>query len=465
MVKTAVYLAGFYIIYFIFLSRDTQYDRNRLFIILSVFASFILPSINVYIKEQGSIYYFGKTLSEVLVTTAGTKNQIVTISGKNLNSAELFSGIYFAGIVVFSLKIIVDILSLILLISRNKKSGDHIIYFKGFNTPGFSAMGNIFINRSLEKTEADEIVRHEQKHIDNRHFLDILLLEIIHILQWFNPFFYLINRSLRAIHEYQADRGYLKSGMAVLNYQKLLLNHVFRTRNINIYNSFSNPSLIKKRMIMMSKKPSSGSSDLKILLVIPIVTFFLLSISSCEKYISLARSQVETVLPESASVQPIEINKAHLYNEPAANYELLPPPPPPPPPFSEEPKPIEEIKKKVEEPAEIVIPDETPSEVFVVVEQMPSFPGGDKELMKFINSNIVYPETAKTNNIQGRVILRFAVLATGKIGMISVLKSVDPSLDNEAMRVIGALPDWTPGRQGGKPVNVWYSVPVTFQLK
>ena len=117
------------------------------------------------------------------------------------------------------------------------------------------------------------------------------------------------------------------------------------------------------------------------------------------------------------------------------------------------------------EPLKIEIKEEAPTEVFVVVEEMPTFPGGDKELMKFINSKIKYPESAKENTIQGKVILRFAVLATGKVGNISVLKSVDPVLDKEAMRVVGLLPDWTPGKQGGKPVNVWYSVPVTFQLR
>jgi TonB family protein len=464
MVKTAIYIAGFYTIYFVFLSRDTKYDRNRLFIILSVIASFILPSISVYIREQGSIYYFGKTLSEVLVTAGKAKNQIVTISGKDLSSTDMLSGIYLAGVIVFSLRLLLDILSLTILVSRNKMRNDEIIYFKGFNTPGFSGMGRIFINRSLEKSEADEIIRHEQNHIDNHHFLDILLFEIILVLQWFNPFFYLINRSLRAIHEYQADRGYLKSGMEVLNYQKLLLNHIFRTRRINIYNSFSNPSLIKKRMIMMSKKPSSGSSDLKILLVIPIITFFLFSISSCEKYISLTRSETEVILSESGSTRDVEINTAPVHNKPEVLKEVTLPPPPPPP--------VEKFDQNansggvpVNKTAEIINREETPSEVFVVVEQMPDFPGGDNALMRYINSNIIYPETAKENNIQGKVIIRFAVLASGKIGNISVLKAVAPSLDNEALRVIGSLPDWIPGRQGGKAVNVWYSVPVTFQLK
>jgi protein TonB len=118
----------------------------------------------------------------------------------------------------------------------------------------------------------------------------------------------------------------------------------------------------------------------------------------------------------------------------------------------------QEVQEEVKE-------EEAPVEVFVVVEEMPTFPGGEPELMKFIYANIQYPDIAKENNIQGRVILRFCVTYKGGVDQVQVLKGVDPSLDNEAARVIKMLPAWKPGKQGGKPVNVWYSVPVTFQLK
>lgn len=118
----------------------------------------------------------------------------------------------------------------------------------------------------------------------------------------------------------------------------------------------------------------------------------------------------------------------------------------------------EQVQEEVKE-------EEAPQEVFVVVEEMPTFPGGEPALMQFINSNIQYPEIAKENNIQGRVILKFCVTYKGGVDQVQVLKGVDPSLDNEAIRVIKMLPAWKPGKQGGKPVNVWYNVPVVFQLK
>jgi periplasmic protein TonB len=104
-------------------------------------------------------------------------------------------------------------------------------------------------------------------------------------------------------------------------------------------------------------------------------------------------------------------------------------------------------------------------EPYVVVEEMPLFPGGDSTLLAYISHNTKYPETAKINKIQGKVIVRFCVTSVGSVNRISILKSVNPELDAEAARVVGSLPAFKPGKQGGKPVPVWYMVPIEFSLK
>lgn len=119
---------------------------------------------------------------------------------------------------------------------------------------------------------------------------------------------------------------------------------------------------------------------------------------------------------------------------------------------------VQEVKEEVQE-------TEAEPEPFVVVEEMPMFPGGDAELLKYIAEHTNYPELAKENNIQGRVIVRFCVTSKGTINQVSVLKGVDPELDKEAVRVVSELPPFKPGKQGGKPVPVWYMVPITFTLK
>ncbi len=119
---------------------------------------------------------------------------------------------------------------------------------------------------------------------------------------------------------------------------------------------------------------------------------------------------------------------------------------------------VEVVKEEVEE-------DDPEAEPFVVVEEMPMFPGGEVELLKWIMEHTQYPEVAKENNIQGKVIVRFCVTSKGTVDRVSILKGVDTELDKEAIRVVQQLPAFKPGKQGGKPVPVWYMVPINFTLK
>jgi TonB family protein len=111
-------------------------------------------------------------------------------------------------------------------------------------------------------------------------------------------------------------------------------------------------------------------------------------------------------------------------------------------------------------PDQIIVRDEP----YVVVEQMPEYPGGDRELLNFIENNTRYPEEAKAQKIEGRVIVRFIVSTDGNAEDVTVLKGVHPLLDAEAVRVISMMTGFEPGMQGGKPVNVWYMAPITFSL-
>jgi protein TonB len=177
------------------------------------------------------------------------------------------------------------------------------------------------------------------------------------------------------------------------------------------------------------------------------------------------------------------------------NNQVVPPPPPPPPPAdvvqqqkyvppevvdSVKPEDMKQlmtadqaqVEVKNEEAVEVVAevkeevqdldPEATP---FVVVEESPEFPGGVNELLKYIGEHLNYPEIAKENNIQGKVIVKFCVTSKGGVNQVSILKGVDPELDKEAVRVVNELPTFKPGKQGGKPVPVWFLVPIIFALK
>ena len=117
------------------------------------------------------------------------------------------------------------------------------------------------------------------------------------------------------------------------------------------------------------------------------------------------------------------------------------------------------VEKPVEKPKEVK------EEVFRSVEQMPQFPGGEDALRKYLASHVNYPPMAAENNVQGKVVVQFVVEKDGKVGEVKVVRSVDKDLDREAVRVCKSLPKFTPGRQNGQPVRVWYTLPVQFKLQ
>ena len=163
---------------------------------------------------------------------------------------------------------------------------------------------------------------------------------------------------------------------------------------------------------MKTKNFSIFTVNLKLFLVLPVIAVALIAFSSCGK------NKISEVI----------------------HTELAPPP-----------TPTQSLKS-----------EEVP---FVVVEEMPMFPGGDRALLDYISENTIYPEASKAQNIQGRVIIRFCVTAKGGVSLVSVIKGVAPELDAEAVRVVKTLPTFNPGKQGGKSVPVWYMVPITFTLK
>ena len=183
---------------------------------------------------------------------------------------------------------------------------------------------------------------------------------------------------------------------------------------------------------MKTKRNLRSRVNLKLFLVLAAIVLAIVAFSSCA-----AKKKIAT-----------------------AKIEIAPPPPPPSPP----PPQANSASKENPKVAVVSVTDESDQEPYTMVEEMPEFPGGDSMLLKYIAENTKYPENAKKNNIQGKVITRFCVTSKGNVRKVTVLKGVDPELDAEAVRVVSTLPSFKPGRQGGKDVPVWYMVPITFTL-
>ena len=399
-----------YIVYSSLLSADTLYGRNRFYILASVLCAFILPAITLHTARPVKIPLFQITLSEVLISM--NKGSVASANHAGLQEiAYVASVIYLAGLAVAGVKMIFDICELVILIIRHKITNSNIIRFTGLNTAGFSALGFVFVNSRLGQEETGEIIRHEQNHLDNYHFFDIIFVELTKAFQWFNPIIYLFDKSLRAVHEYQADESCLNAGIPVIKYQRILLNQLFKSNIFTITNSFSNPSLIRKRMIMMTKQRSRTVVNLKLLSVFPAVAFVMFAFSSCVE---------------------------RTYDSDPAGYSSL-----------------------TQTPAVT----ENEGRTAIIVDKMPEFRGGNDGLMKFISSNTIYPETARNNGISGKVLIRFRVRPDGRTDNIRILQGADPDLDKEAIRVISILPAFEkPAYKNGRPVSVWFKLPISFRL-
>ncbi len=420
MIKAAFCLATFYLFYIIFLDRDTLYRRNRLFLQMSLAASLILPVIIIPMKQTPEIQFPGIDLSGIMLNVNPEAAEAGGKIPSSINILNALNILYLTGVVILALKLISEMLQLLFLIIRKKKKGNKIIRLTGKKVTGFTAFGHIFIDELSGSGEEEEIIRHEQKHLERGHFYDILFMELIKLFQWFNPFVYLFNRSLKAVHEFQADDECLSSGISPVSYQGLILDQVFRTKVFSSANKFSHPTLIKKRIIMMTKKRTGKLAHLKIMMVVPVIIFLILIISTCSK---------QSFDSFSGSVTPAGLQTA------------------------------EQAATAIAAKAPVIEGD-----AYVVVEQMPLFPGGDAALLKHIAENTSYPKEAKDQNISGRVIIRFMVREDGSVSDFTVLKGVDPLLDNEALRVMNTIPNFEPGKQNGVAVPVWYMVPITFAL-
>ena len=270
---------------------------------------------------------------------------------------------------------------------------------------------------AVKEDEISEILTHEMAHVKQHHSVDVLLAEMVSICCWMNPFAWLLKREVRLNLEFLADRKVMEAGFATKSYQYHLLGLAYNHK-YGLSNNF-NFSHLKQRIIMMNKKKSNAAGHIKYaLFVLPAFALLVAGNISCSQDASQTEDAKEEVVA----------------------------------PVSSEAK---------EAPADSTAKEE----VFMVAEQMPEFPGGMKELLKFLQDNLKYPENAMKNNVQGRVIVQFVVEKDGTLTEFKVARSVDPDLDAEALRVLQTMPKWKPGMQRGKIVRVKFTVPVSFKLQ
>lgn len=446
-IKVAICLVAFYLFYKLLLSRDTFHAFNRATLLLLMLLSLVLPFVSLSIDEPTVVNNGMVQVEQLLV--AGVSGE--EAQPASLTLVQVLFMVYMAGVVVSVGREIVSLAGLYRLISGRGRmttdDGIRIIVIDGDVAP-FSWFSNIVISRSDYESGCREILIHEMAHISRHHSLDILLCNVLLIFQWFNPAVWLLRRELRNIHEYEADEAVLASGANAAEYQLLLIRKAVGERLFSMANNLNHNSL-KKRITMMLTKRSNPWNRVKVLLTVPVAAVAVVAFAT-PKAESLSREIEHESDAIVSSVVKSTSDKAALVAQGKTSGE-------------------ETVNVMGRADDTLIANDlqrvtSTDDDVYEVVEKMPKFPGGGAELMKYLSSNIKYPVEAHKAGIQGRVVVSFVVNKDGTVKDAKIVRSVDKSIDAEALRVISAMPKWQPGYQDGKAVSVRYTVPVTFRL-
>jgi TonB family protein len=507
LIKVNLYWILFYACYWLLLRKHTFFHWNRGYLLGSLLISFVLPAMSiagqapviehavyaaaaipVYVSTPQSDSYFNNWMEFVWILQ--TLGAVLMLSRLFEALRDLRAFIQGGETIDFD---------------------DHtLILLPNSETGSFSFLKWIVISRNDYEDNFDVILRHETVHVRQMHSVDILLIELLKSIFWFNPALWLYKRSLQEVHEFLADEQAPNRDQ----YTSFLVSYALNTPIASLTNHFFNSSLLLNRVKMIYKNRNSNWSLSKYLVIIPVIGLMMLLTSARERLLDSVNKHINTTASATLNIT-IEGTVSNMSGEPvegatvvvkggtkgattnskgyfkivdlALNNTLV----------------ISHINYQSAEfyidknsPANLVIKlrnadniisgtvisgntsSTTPPQdavekqpgkdaskpAFSVVEQKPEFPGGQAALSQYLSQNILYPAEALENKTQGEVTVSFIVNEKGYVRSPSIVKGLGSGIDEEAVRVVLSMPKWNPGIQGGKQVPVRYSMPIQFSL-
>ena len=529
--KVAVLIAVFYMFYRLMLARETFHRVNRLVLLLTAVASFVLPLCVITMHET-------VTMEAVPVMTVDnlTVDDVAPMPEPVVETPWwqiLLPVLFMIGMVVTIGHTLMSMFRILMLIKRSEKhpqpDGTTICVSGNAEVPPFSWMHYIVMNQSDYAESNAAILAHERGHIRLRHSWDLLLVDLLTALQWFNPAMWMLRSDLRAIHEYEADGAVLSLGINARQYQYLLITKAASIGGYSLANGISH-STLKNRINMMLHKKSNQTRLFKLLALVPIVAVALAV--NAEKvqdvvYTDAGNPSVEELVneeilqagPQPAEAEVVKADEGKTFIAEGFVFDA-----------SDDKGPISQVDENNYTPivgaivkivgtkkGTVTGPDgkfklevsdgddleamyvgyesikisvnkafseagnkypmplkkesnaegeaSNSNKAYDVVDEMPQFPGGPSKLFEFLAKNIRYPAEAEKAGAVGRVIVSFVVEKDGSISNAKAVKAIHPALDAEALRVINSMPKWTPGKKNGEATRVKYVVPVNFHLQ
>ena len=488
VIKAAITLALLYSCFFAFLSKETFHRFNRIMLVSIMIVSLVVPLCHFTTAHPTALNeevyqvqtYIEHDAAPIVVTTS---------QGTRITWIQVLTWLYLAGVAVMLTLTLVQAVSLVRFMCggvRHTDAQGNTVILHNCDVPPFSIFRAIVMSTKDYENSRQYILTHEQEHIRLGHTYDLLLLEAVKTLMWFNPFIWFLCRDLKAVHEYEADQAVINQGIDAKSYQQLLVMKVVGNRLQPFTNNLNHGSL-KKRIFMMYQKPKTAWRMLKALCAIPVVALT----------INAFATPIETD-PVEDMVNTLETKKVPTFNEvkeaiivqPETTVEEL-----------MEPAAVRDTTKAEKVTPEISQPtlehlddnalwiidkhvataeevakldpetvdhievlkdkaatdlwgsrgangviqittknaekaDDDPRAIYDKVDQMPEYPGGAEALYRFLSNNIKYPVVAHDWGVQARVIVSFIVEIDGTISDITTEKMVDPNSGQTLLEVV-----------------------------
>jgi TonB family protein len=447
------------LVYQLLLRREKYFNYNRLYLLMSLFLGLLVPIISqlrLFTFENSivKIIDFNIILPEILISEKSN------ISVQYNFISDFVFVIYWIGIILFTFRFVKSIFKILSFYKkgiRQKLGNLNLVLFKQKNI-AFSFFNYIFITENSGQ-ENEKILKHEMVHVNKGHSFDILVIELIKIVFWFNPMVYIFDYLIKENHEYTADNAVVTSH-SMKNYSQFLINQLQSGMQLYITNNFIN-SLIKNRIKMMYRKKSKN-----ILRYYLSVFIVVISISTIYSYQNIQNDVPDLSLDPESFRKNLEKNTNDGISDTikiklAPNGDVL-----------------ETLNHFKGIEPQNSIPQDT---VYETVDEMPRFPGCENELtqeakekcsqqkmLEYIYTNLKYPEKARDKGLEGMVIVRFVVDKKARITEIEVKKDPGEGCGQAVKEIVenmNKMPKkWIPGKLKGKKVNVSYMLPVKFKL-
>lgn len=419
LLQVTVCLALLYLPYHLWFRRETFFQFNRSYLLISLLISAVFPLLPRWLEVSEPV---AVTLPAIEFT-ALTQVTVTAQTASSMTIPEILLIGYFVVAAVLLCRLLADILSILRMLhtgEKRKHRGVTLVVHPDASAP-FSFFNAVFVGPAiLEDTRLfRHVLDHEMQHVRGRHSFDVLLIEVLCALLWISPLVYLYRRAMKNVHEYLADTIILADER--IDYAETLISQAHSGLRLALTNQFFQ-SQLKSRITMMMKEPSQRMNKWKYLLALPVLM------------LSVALFSFRNSVDPGTAITPTTVQ------------------------------------------------DTVPQEIFKVVEEMPRFPGcedealsmedrytcAQKKMLEYVYSNLKYPEAARKAGLEGRVVGQFVVEGDGSIASVRIVRDIGHGCGDEVVRVLESMntlgEKWTPGRQRGKAVRVQYTIPVSFKL-